>query len=178
MQSQAAGKVQVWLGILTPTWQGLEYGSYGSFAAADPDEGHARMTDAAEAVQNAALQQGFQPRVAPSGMSLCCLRSVPHRAAQPARHTSPKPKGSVCMTHAAEAVQNAALQEGFERRVTPSKNDLALPVPCSATSISLSWAWLSEVGDNAHVTESAEVVQCAALGQGCQLCVAPVYTLR
>ena len=66
-QSQAAGKVHLWLGIAFPTWQGLEYGSYGSFAAAEPEEGHAMMTDSAQAIQQAALSQGFKPQQQPSG---------------------------------------------------------------------------------------------------------------
>ena len=77
VQTQISGQVRLWLAILSPTWQGLEYGSYGSYAAADPEEGHARMTDAAEAVQEAAVQQGFQPRVQPSGepVLVCFVRA-------------------------------------------------------------------------------------------------------
>ena len=62
--------MHLWLGIAFPTWQGLEYGSYGSFAAAEPDEGHAMMTDSAQAIQQAAVSQGFKPQQQPLGEAL------------------------------------------------------------------------------------------------------------
>ena len=83
LQSQAAGKVHLWLGIAFPTWQGLEYGSYGSFAAAEPEEGHAMMTDSAQAIQQAALSQGFKPQQQPSGTILPALGSSGQANTQP-----------------------------------------------------------------------------------------------
>ena len=91
------------------------------------------MTDAAEAVQQAALQQGCQPRVQPSGVCACLQTSLQTSSRLPpvatrltAAALAELDVGHTSMTGAAQAVQEAAVQQGFQLRVQPSGD----PVLC------------------------------------------------